>query len=353
MIYKPFCLNPQLSIIQLMCLEYAIAVYPLLLILAIYMIFKLYKRFDVIQSCFKPSMVWLCARFNYQWSRNTSSSLIEAFATFIILGYVKIINTSFDILMPVRVRNVTGQTVGMYTYYNGSLEYFGYDHLPYAVLGIFMFIAFILVPFFLLCLYPCRCFQSCLNCCKLNSQVLCTFMDAFQGYYKLKPYDCRYWAAFYLFLRIVALVLFAATRSGYFIAIGGIMLIPVIILFAIIRPYREKVYNVVDIVLLLAFVQTSFSTTGILLSILNRQFQGFATLMMIIGLVIPVIYVTTLAMYKILPKSWIIYMKKCALHLPCTNRACLHMEEDTESHREESVDFERTLLLHKDMVHYS
>ena len=36
------------------------------------------------------------------------------------------------------------------------------------------------------------------------------------------------------------------------------------------------------------------------------------------------------------------------------------MEEDTEdrlitseSHREESVDFERTLLLHEDMVHYN
>ena len=182
-------------------------------------------------------------------------------------------------------------------------------------------------------------------------------MDAFQGHYKLKPYDCRYWAAFYLFLRIVALVLFAATRSGLFIAIGGIMLIPVIVLFAIIRPYRETVYNVVDIVLLLAFVQTSFSTTGILLSILNRQFQGFAILMLGIGLVIPVIYITTLAMYKILPKSWIIYMKKCALHLvPCTNRACLHMEEDTEDRlitSEESVDFERTLLLHEDMVHYN
>ena len=50
MIYKPFCLSPQLSIIQIMCLEYAMAVYPLLLILVTYMVFKLYDQFDVVQS---------------------------------------------------------------------------------------------------------------------------------------------------------------------------------------------------------------------------------------------------------------------------------------------------------------
>ena len=356
MIYKPFCLSPNLSIIQIMCLEYAVAVYPLLLILVIYMVFKLYERFDVVQLYFKP-LVWLSARFNHQWK--ASNSLIEAFATFILLCYVKIINTSFDILMPVQVRNVTGQIVGLYTYYNGSLEYFGHDHLPYAVLAIFMFIAFNLVPFLLLCLYPCRCFQSCLNCCRLNSQVLRTFMDAFQGCYKFEPYDCRYWAAFYLFMRIVALAIFAATQSGYFVVVGGITLIPVIILFAVIRPYRETLYNVVDIVLLLAFVQVFFSAAGISLCTFNRRFQGFVTLMLGIGLVMPILYITTLGMYKILPRSWIVYIKKCALRLPCTNRACLHMEEDIEdpliSHLEEStsIDFERTHLLHRDVPRYN
>ena len=316
MVYKPFCLHPNMSIIQIMCLDYAVAVYPLLLILLTYM---LHERFDVVQSCFKP-LVWLCVRFNHQW--NASNSLIEAFATFIMLSYVKIINTSFYILMPVQVYNVTGQVVGLYTYYNGSLEYFGRDHLPYAVLAIIMFTTFNLVPFLLLCLYPCRCFQSCLNCCRLNSQVLRTFMDAFQGCYKFEPYDCRYWAAFYMFLRIATLAIFAVTQSGYFIIVGGILLIPVIAIYTIIRPYREVVYNVVDIVLLLAFVQTFFSVVGISLCTFNRRFEGFVTFMLGIGLIIPIVYITVLAVYKILPKSWIACVKKWALYLPCTNRAC-------------------------------
>ena len=184
-------------------------------------------------------------------------------------------------------------------------------------------------------------------------------MDAFQGCYKFEPYDCRYWAAFYLFLRIAALAIFAATQSGYIVVVGGITLIPVIILFAVIRPYRETVYNVVDIVLLMVFVQTFFSAAGISLCAFNPRLQGFVILMLLTGLVIPIVYITTLAVYKILPKSWIIYIKKCALRLPCTNRACLHMDEDTEdpliSHLEEStsMDYECALLLHRDVPRYN
>ena len=161
MLYKPYCLHPNLSVIQVMCLDYAVAMYPLFLIVSTYMLFKLHVRFKVVQLFFKP-IGWLFTHFNHQW--NASTSLIEAFATFILLSYVKVINTSFDILMPTQLYNVSGQ-VGLYTYYNGSMDYFGHDHLPYAVLAIFMFIIFNIVPFLLLCLYPCQCFQSCLNCC--------------------------------------------------------------------------------------------------------------------------------------------------------------------------------------------
>ena len=250
LVYKPFCLHPNLSMIQIMYLDYLIAVYPLLLIVVTFMLLKLYERFIVVKIFFKP-LVWLFAHLNHHW--NASTSLIEAFATFILLSYVKVLNTSFDIIMPTKLYNVSGQVVGLYVYYNGSQEYFGHDHLPYAVLAIFMFTTFNLMPFLLLCLYPYRCFQSCLNCWRLNNQVLRTFMDAFQGCYKFEPYDYRYWATVYLFLRIVVLAIFAFTKGIFFVIIGGIFVIPLMAMTAIIRPYRESVYNVVDLVLFLAF----------------------------------------------------------------------------------------------------
>ena len=91
-------------------------------------------------------------------------------------------------------------------------------------------------------------------------------MDAFQGCYKFKPYDCRFWAAFYLLLRIAALAIFVLTQSGYFALVAGILLIPVIGLTAVIRPYRETAYNVVDVILLLSLVQMLFSAAGFPLS---------------------------------------------------------------------------------------
>ena len=54
MLYKPYCLHPNLSIIQVMCLDYAVAMYPLLLIASTYMFFELYERFKVVRVLFKP-----------------------------------------------------------------------------------------------------------------------------------------------------------------------------------------------------------------------------------------------------------------------------------------------------------
>ena len=82
------------------------------------MFFELHERLKVVQVLFKQ-FVWLFARAHHQW--NVSTSLIEAFATFILLSYVKVINTSFNIFMPTKVYNVSGQVVGLYAYYDEPL----------------------------------------------------------------------------------------------------------------------------------------------------------------------------------------------------------------------------------------
>ena len=330
MVYEPFCLHPNMTTIQIMSLEYAIAVYPLVLIILTYLLIKIHEHFELVRFLWKP-VAWLFTRFNDQW--RASNSLIEVFATFILLSYVKIINTSFDILMPVQAHNVTGNTVGMYLYYNGSMEYFGNDHLPYAVLAIFMFVTFNLVPLLLLCLYPCRCFQSCLNCCRLNSHVLRTFMDAFQGCYKFEPYDCRYWAGFYLLLRIAVLIIFSLTQSGYFVLVAGILLIPVVALTAVVRPYRETAYNVVDVVILLAFVQLMFSAVGFPLCVYDRRFQGFVNIMFGTAIIVPILYVLALSVYKSVPTIWNKHLKRLYQYLLFRFRVdsiCLRRQEQED-----------------------
>lgn len=114
--YQPFCLHPNVSILHVLSLDFATAVYPLCLICITHLFMKLHDVSKAIQCLCKPAQSLLSC-INHQ--KGTSTSLIEAFGTFLLLSYVKIINTLFDILMPVQLYNVSGDMVGWHLYYNG------------------------------------------------------------------------------------------------------------------------------------------------------------------------------------------------------------------------------------------
>jgi hypothetical protein len=90
MVYEPFCLHPNMSILQIISLDYAIAVYPLIVIFFVYLLIKVHERFEVVRFLWRPA-ARLLTHVSKQWK--TSNSLIQAFGTFILLSYVKIINT--------------------------------------------------------------------------------------------------------------------------------------------------------------------------------------------------------------------------------------------------------------------
>ena len=173
-----------------------------------------------------------------------------------------------------------------------------------------MFTTFNLAPFLLLCLYPCRCFQSCLNCCRLNSQVLRTFMDAFQGCYKFEPYDYRYFSGFYLFLRVIILVIFLVTESTYVVPFSGIAIMLAVIFLLIIKPYAQRIYNTIDAIILFLFVLFCYGTSAIVLSNFNHKYRSFSGAIVGIGLVFRTIYVIMLVVYTILPKCSKLHVKR-------------------------------------------
>ena len=181
--------------------------------------------------------------------------MVEAFASFLLLSYVKFLSVLFDFLVPVHLNNVHGETMEPYLYIDGTVEYFGKQHLPYAILAIVVLFIFIILPLLLLCLYPYLCFQKILNACNLRCQALHIFMDAFQGCYKNGTdgtRDCRYFSAMYLLVRMSFFTVFAITWSssvyvGFFIV--GMIFTLFALLFPFVQPYKTPVYNVVDTVL--------------------------------------------------------------------------------------------------------
>ena len=111
-----------------------------------------------------------------------------------------------------------------YLYSVGNVAYFGKEHFPYGVLAAMMLMTFNILPVILLSLYPCACFQKCLNCCHLNSSALCILVDAFQGCYHHQPRDCRYFAAVYLFVRILQSLLLIALKNAILLPTTGFYL---------------------------------------------------------------------------------------------------------------------------------
>ena len=235
--------------LQALSLDYSIAFYPLALIIITYVLIELHAhnvRFILwiwrpFHRCF--------ARFRQQWDVRTS--IVDAFATFLLLSNIKLLSVSFDLLLPTYVYNMNGSVVGLYLYYDASVEYFGKKHLPYAILALFVVLIFIIFPILLLLLYPMRCFQRCLGHCGVRWHALHIFIDAFQGCYKdgtNRTRDCRYFAGMYLFMRPLLLVLFAITLNAFFYGLAGLVLTGVAMFTVIVQPYKAEfaAYNIID-----------------------------------------------------------------------------------------------------------
>ena len=134
-------------------------------------------------------------------------------------------------------------------------------------------------------------------------------------------------------------------QSVYVMVVCGILLIPALVMSVIIMPYREMKYNIIDIVFLSVFVQICFSAAGIALSTFNERYEGFSVFMMAIGLVVPIVYITVLAVYKILPKVCIGYVKEHAIHQLCCQKMYLQRGDRDDPLLEDSVEYECSLLL--------
>ena len=255
-VYSPFCLNPHTDTLHVMALDYLIAIYPLLLIGLSYLLVLFYDHnVRLVVFLCKP-FVSLYIRFRRQW--NIRNSLIDAFATFFLLSYVKILSVSVDLLLPVALYDERGQPLPqLYLFNQGDVAFFSSKHLPYACLALFFLLTFTLLPMALLFLYPCSCFQVCLNRTGLTCQTLHIFMDTFQGHYKNGTNgtrDFRYFSALYLLLRgtVYAFTVLAYLIFSYDYTV--ILLLLFYLLLALAQPYRKYTYFVQDNIFLVLII---------------------------------------------------------------------------------------------------
>ena len=242
-----FCLTDHLTKFQALTLVYIRAFYPLVLIVFLYIGIKLHNwNFRVVVYCWKP---FLKPFLRFRRSVDPKTSVIDVFATFILLSYGKLILVVMFFLNPQPLYNGEGQKLSSAVMaYSTSTLFFHKEHLPLAIFSIFVSLTFIAVPPIVLLFYQASFLQKCLTQCKLSSQALRIFVEIFQGCYKdgtNGTRDCRYFAGLYFIFRVVAIMLFLTNL----INASVLFYVFIALLFALVQPYKEYVYNVIDAVM--------------------------------------------------------------------------------------------------------
>ena len=254
-ILPPFCVSPELKNMHIVVIDYISALYPLCLICITWIIIQLHFR------DFKP-VVWLWSKCSCTCVRdrnhNHSNSLIDVFTTFFLLSFSKLVTTSSKILSP---RNAK-------VYMNNSLsnvhqlaedpriEYFGKEHLLYALISISIIQLIILPPLLLLILYPIKVFRLLFFKCRFSTRTIASLNIFVEKYYSCYRdgtdggKDMRSLASMYFIIRVIAIAIFQSTSLSTSLVLVAVLYGSYGIVVALVRPYKKNYMNIIDTLLM-------------------------------------------------------------------------------------------------------
>ena len=146
-----------------------------------------------------------------------------------------------------------------YWYYDGRVDMTSKGFIPLLVLALLMVLFFNVLPLALLALYPLKCFQKLLNfCISPNCRlVLQIYMDSFHGCYEDTSHDYRHFAALYLAVRFLNLLVASVFSFTVYVPAATLVFVFALALVAKFQPYKHKRSNTVDIMLLLLMINVS------------------------------------------------------------------------------------------------
>ena len=306
-----FCLHEGLGTLEVIALKYLNAFLPFLLIIICYILIELHGR-----NCRCIRFMWRpfrsCLKKIYK-NREPKTSIIDAIATFLLLSYSKLLYVSFSLFAPTSLYNaLTGDVIKHFAFYfDASTSMF---HGKYAVLSItacIVFALFVALPPLFFILYPLKCSQKVID--KLPFRIaLRTFAEAFNGDFRDGTYreesgsgatrDCRHYAGYYFLFRVVVFAIFVSELDWleqYFIQ--QVFFIICVVLFAIVKPYKENFYNKLDIAMFtLLAILNAFSLYNSQRYKFHSRINGVVFWINYLLIFLPLVYIIGYCCYLIL-----------------------------------------------------
>lgn len=305
------CLN--IGTLDALAMDYTIAIYPLLLITLSYILIVLYDHdIGCIVYLWRPFHN-LFSLFRRNW--NVRTSVIDSFATFFLLSYVKILSVSSDLLIYTHTYSLNG-VVSTRLFYDPSLPYFGTRHLPYAILALFFLTIFVIIPTVVLILYPFSFFQKFLSCFPIQWHFLRTFVDSLQGCYKdgTEPgtLDCRYFAQVGLFIRVAFFVIYATTLTSMFFVYATVACVMWLIFLSNVHPFKKAVlhYPSTDSAFLVLMSIFYISILGV--NIASMEKHSYIRVMNVLVMLAPLLTIVYIFYIMV---NWLLSHRRCGKQL--------------------------------------
>ena len=254
---KPFCLNEHFNTLDVICLDYAIAGFPLIMIALLYFTIQCKSRFHCPKSHQRlvnfqePPTVQ-----NHHHQRSPTTNLIHAFSAFMFLSYTKFSLASMKTMAMMELYNAQDEHQSRRISLAGQWQFTDHQFLfPYGILAIFVLIFAVLLPPLLL-LGPIQLVDWLIEKPRLQflhkiwpSIAIHTFLDTFQGFYRPRY---RFFAALFILFRLVVFISFSFEDSiDQHYAIQQIAIIVMICLIALFRPFNEDFHNHVNVLIFL------------------------------------------------------------------------------------------------------
>ena len=248
-IVPPFCIGENIDNIQAILLHYISAFYPLILVFITYLGIELHGNNVRL-------VVWLWKPFHRCFARirrtwNIQHSIVNAFSTFLLLSYTKILSISFRLLYQSSIYNVNGTRIASALQIHPTLRTFKSYHSAISLMAILIIMVFSILPLLLLLLYPTKLFQKALQRCTCRAKhAVHLFVNTYQGSLKdgsSGTRDYRAVSALYLILRISLLSLYinntVLVETGLSFILFCIIFILVSIFMVAFKPYKAENTN--------------------------------------------------------------------------------------------------------------
>ena len=245
-----FCMWKTASTLDIFTLKYITITYSLVLVVT---------TVTVMKFC-NPRVIRKLLLCNAkQFSAKTS--IIHGLVAFLVICYAQSTRVSLLILTPGKIHSggsAMFRNSSDVVYHHGDLPFMREQHLKYAIPAIFFTVAFTILPPLLLIVYP-LCYKvfallriqetTCVHflCMVMPLEKLRPFFDSFQGCFQDKY---RFFAGLYFLYRLAILTLYAATDSlTLFYTLLEVQLVAMLILHAVIQPYKHRLHNALDTLL--------------------------------------------------------------------------------------------------------